>query len=112
MYFRDVWHYQNANTDLISRVIDVFDWERAFVNAFVNTKYFLTMSAKPSQKLPHHGDFSEMNCYFIPVVSKKCFSSIDLNYLNLWQTNKIRTATLTFVHYSKSIALITTQVKF
>ena len=38
-YFRDVWHYQYANTDLIRRGIDIFDWERAFVN--VNEKVFI-----------------------------------------------------------------------
>ena len=40
-YFRDVWHYQDANTDLIRRVIDMFDWNRAFVNSNVNEKVFI-----------------------------------------------------------------------
>ena len=30
-YFREVWHYQEANTNLIRRAIDMFDWDRAFV---------------------------------------------------------------------------------
>ena len=40
-YFRDVWHYQDANTDLIRRAIDMFDWDRAFVNTNVNEKVFI-----------------------------------------------------------------------
>ena len=31
-YFRDVWHYHDANTDLIRRAIDMFDRDRVFVN--------------------------------------------------------------------------------
>ena len=31
-YFPDVWHYHDANTDLIRRAIDMFDWDRVFVN--------------------------------------------------------------------------------
>ena len=40
-YFRDVWHYQNANTDLIRRAIDMFHWDRAFVDTYVNEKVFI-----------------------------------------------------------------------
>ena len=40
-YFRDVWHYQDANTDLIRRAIDMFDWDRAFVDTNVNEKAFI-----------------------------------------------------------------------
>ena len=40
-YFRDVWHYQDANTDLIRRPIDMFDWDRAFVNTNVIEKVFI-----------------------------------------------------------------------
>ena len=40
-YFRDVWHYQDANTDLIRRAIDMLDWDRAFVNTNVNEKVFI-----------------------------------------------------------------------
>ena len=32
----DVWHYQDANTDLIRRTIAMFDWDKAFVNTNVN----------------------------------------------------------------------------
>ena len=35
-YFREVWHYHDANTDLIRRAIDKFDWDRTFVNTNVN----------------------------------------------------------------------------
>ena len=37
-YFREVWHYQDANADLIRRAITMFDWDRAFVNTNVNEK--------------------------------------------------------------------------
>ena len=37
-YFREVWHYQDANTDLFRRAITMFDWDRAFVNTNVNEK--------------------------------------------------------------------------
>ena len=40
-YFREVWHYQEANTDLIRRAIDMFDWDRASVNTYVNEKVFI-----------------------------------------------------------------------
>ena len=40
-YFREVWLYQDANTDLIRRAIDMFDWDRAFVNTNVNEKVYI-----------------------------------------------------------------------
>ena len=40
-YFREVWHYHDANTDLIRRAIDMFDWDRNFVNTNVNKKVFI-----------------------------------------------------------------------
>ena len=40
-YFRDIWHCQDANTDLIRRAIDMFDWNRVFTNADVNEKVFI-----------------------------------------------------------------------
>ena len=36
LYERVVWHYQNANNDLIQRSISQFNWERAFSNMDVN----------------------------------------------------------------------------
>ena len=40
-YFREVWHYHDTNTDLIRRAIDIFDWDRTFVNTNVNEKVFI-----------------------------------------------------------------------
>ena len=40
-YFREVWQYQDANTDLIRGAIDMFDWDRAFINTNVNEKVFI-----------------------------------------------------------------------
>ena len=40
-YCRDAWYYQDANTDLIKRTIDMFNWDRAFANANVIGKVFI-----------------------------------------------------------------------
>ena len=40
-YFCDVWHYQDANTDLIRRAIDMLDWDKAVVNTNINEKVFI-----------------------------------------------------------------------
>ena len=37
-YSREVWHYREANTDLIRRAISNFNWEKAFYNTNVNKK--------------------------------------------------------------------------
>ena len=40
-YFRDLWHYQDANTNLTRRAIDIFDWDRAVINTNFNEKVFI-----------------------------------------------------------------------
>ena len=35
-YEREVWHYKEADTDLIRQSIEIFDWHRAFTNGNVN----------------------------------------------------------------------------
>ena len=40
-YFGDVWHYQNANTGLTRRAIEMFDWDRPFINTNANEKVFV-----------------------------------------------------------------------
>ena len=40
-YFREVLQYQDADTDLIRRPIDIFDWCKAYVNTNVNEKVFV-----------------------------------------------------------------------
>ena len=37
-YVREVWHYEDANTELIRRAINEFIWQRAFLNTNVNKK--------------------------------------------------------------------------
>ena len=37
-YSREVWHYREANTDLIKRAISNFNWVKAFFNTSVNKK--------------------------------------------------------------------------
>ena len=36
LYERTVWHYQQANTELVKRSLENFDWERAFSNCNPN----------------------------------------------------------------------------
>ena len=37
-YPREVWHYKQANSELIRRAISNFNWDRAFLNTNVNEK--------------------------------------------------------------------------
>ena len=37
-YVQKFWHYKDANTELISRAINEFNWQRAFLNTNVNEK--------------------------------------------------------------------------
>ena len=36
--YREVWHYNDANTELIRRAVDQFNWQKAFLNKNVNEK--------------------------------------------------------------------------
>ena len=38
LYLREIWHYREANTGLIRRVIKEFNWERVFLNTSFNKK--------------------------------------------------------------------------
>ena len=40
-YLREVWHYKEANADLIKRAINNFNWEKAFYNTNINEKVSL-----------------------------------------------------------------------
>ena len=37
-YLQDIWHYREANAELIRRPIKEFNWEKAFSNTSVNEK--------------------------------------------------------------------------
>ena len=37
-YYREVWHYKDANIELIRKAIDGFNWQKAFSNKNVNEK--------------------------------------------------------------------------
>ena len=37
-YYREVWHYNDANTELIRRAVDRFNWQKAFLNKNVAEK--------------------------------------------------------------------------
>ena len=38
---REIWHYKEANTELIRRSVIEFNWDRAFLNADVNEKVYI-----------------------------------------------------------------------
>ena len=55
-YSRKVWHYREANTDLIKRAISKFNWEKAFYNTAVNKKVSIfneTILYVLSNYIPH-----------------------------------------------------------
>ena len=37
-YLREVWHYKEANADLIKRAISNFNWEKAFLTQILTRK--------------------------------------------------------------------------
>ena len=40
-YCREIWHYQDANIDMIRRVISQFNWDKSFSNTNVNEKVYI-----------------------------------------------------------------------
>ena len=55
-YSREVWHYREANTDLIRRAISNFNWEKAFYNTNVAKKVYIfnkTILNVLSNYIPH-----------------------------------------------------------
>ena len=40
-HFREVWHYQDGNIDLMRRAIAMFDSDRAIVNTNINEQVFI-----------------------------------------------------------------------
>ena len=37
-YERHIWHYKHANTDMISKAIEGFDWKKAFLDKSTEEK--------------------------------------------------------------------------
>ena len=37
-YYREIWHYKDANIELIRQVIDGFNWQKTIFNKIVNEK--------------------------------------------------------------------------
>ena len=52
-YLQDVWHYKDANIELIRRAIDKFNWTRAFSNASVSEKVNSTILNIPRNFIRH-----------------------------------------------------------
>ena len=55
-YEREIWHYQNANIDLIQQAIRDFNWERAFHRKNINEKVLAlnnTINNVLSNFIPH-----------------------------------------------------------
>ena len=44
-YPREIWHYKQANTELIRQTITDFNWDRAFLNTNVNEKVSIFSNA-------------------------------------------------------------------
>ena len=40
-YVREVWHHKDANTEVIRRAINEFNWQRAFLNTSINEKVYI-----------------------------------------------------------------------
>ena len=40
-YCREIWHYQDANIDMIRKAISQFNWDKAFSNSNVNEKVYV-----------------------------------------------------------------------
>ena len=38
LYVREVWHYKDANIELLRRTTNEFNWQRAFLNTNVTEK--------------------------------------------------------------------------
>ena len=38
---REVWHHKDANTEVIRRAINEFNWQRAFLNTNINEKVYI-----------------------------------------------------------------------
>ena len=54
-YERTVWYYEIANTELIRRAIDQFDWLRALSNVNIDEKvYFLPRRCSIQSKISFH----------------------------------------------------------
>ena len=55
-YPREIWHYKQANTELIRRAITDFNWDRAFLNINVNGNVYIfsnTILNIPRILIPH-----------------------------------------------------------
>ena len=39
-YPREIWHYEQANTELIRRVVTDFNWDRTFLNTTEKVSFF------------------------------------------------------------------------
>ena len=55
-YCREVWHYREANTDLIRNAVSNFNWEKAFYNTNVSKKVSIfnaTILNVLSNYIPH-----------------------------------------------------------
>ena len=55
LYERTIWYYERANTELIRRAIDQFDWLRALSNINIDEKaYFFTKMLLSKSKVLFH----------------------------------------------------------
>ena len=55
-YLREAWHYKVANTNLIRRAINKFDWEKPFSDTNINPILLCTLvSRRVAGDITHPG---------------------------------------------------------
>ena len=86
-YLREVWHYKEANADLIKQSISNFKWEKAFSNTNINKRVSLfnkTILKILNNYIPHENiicdgkDAPWFNCRFKSLIENK--NKIRKNY--------------------------------
>ena len=50
---RGIWHYKDANSELMRRAINEFNWQRSFLSTNVNEKVDTFNSTILSNFIPH-----------------------------------------------------------
>ena len=114
-YERNVWHYKQANIELIRRAIDNFDWNRALDNVSPNRQVSIfndTILNIISNFIPHetiicyNRNAPWINSKIQKVIHKKNkkhkkYINNKSNFLNLQNINNLQAQIKTFIDISK-----------
>ena len=82
-YEREVWHYKEADTDLIRRSIEMFHWDGAFTNSNVND--MVDICTKTIKNILSNF----ISCQTIPIDDKNSLSFITKTKSLLHENSKI-----------------------